>query len=42
MSKGKRYTYEFKVEALEQVTERRYSVQEVAERPWISTKSLYD
>ena len=42
MSKGKRYTYEFKVEAVKQVTERGYSVQEVAERLGISTKSLYD
>ena len=42
MSKGKRYTEEFKVEAVKQVTERGYSVQEVAERLGISTKSLYD
>lgn len=42
MSKGKRYTDEFKVEAVKQVTERGYSVQEVAERLGISTKSLYD
>lgn len=32
MSKGKRYTEEFKVEVLKQITERGYSVQEVAER----------
>lgn len=42
MSKGKRYTDEFKIEAVKQVTERGYSVQEVAERLGISTKSLYD
>jgi transposase len=41
MSKGKRYTEEFKIEALKQITERGYSVQEVAERLGISTKSLY-
>ena len=42
MSKGKRYTEEFKIEAVKQVTDRGYSVQEVAERLGISTKSLYD
>jgi len=41
MSKGKRYTEEFKVEAVKQITERGYSVQDVAERLGISTKSLY-
>ena len=41
MSKGKRYTDEFKIEAVKQITERGYSVQEVAERLGISTKSLY-
>ena len=41
MSKGKRYTEEFKVEAVKQITERGYSVQEVADRLGISTKSLY-
>ena len=41
MSKGKRYTNEFKIEAVKQITERGYSVQEVAERLGISTKSLY-
>ena len=41
MSKGKRYTDEFKVEAVKQITERGYSVQEVADRLGISTKSLY-
>ena len=41
MSKGKRYTEEFKIEAVKQITDRGYSVQEVAERLGISTKSLY-
>lgn len=41
MSKGKRYTEEFKIEAVKQITDRGYSVQEVAERFGISTKSLY-
>jgi transposase len=42
MSKGKRYTEEFKTEAVKQITERGYSVQEVAERLGITTKSLYN
>ena len=42
MSKGKRYTQQFKEEAVKQVVERGYSVAEVAERLGISTKSLYD
>jgi len=41
MSKGKRYTEEFKIEAVKQVTERGYSVQDVAERLGVTTKSLY-
>lgn len=41
MSKGKRYTEKFKIEAVKQITERGYSVQDVAERLGISTKSLY-
>ena len=41
MSEGKRYTDEFKIEAFKRITERRYSVQEVAERLGISTKSLH-
>jgi transposase len=41
MSKGERYTEEFKIEAVKQVTERGYSVNEVAERLGITTKSLY-
>lgn len=38
---GKRYTDEFKVEAVKQVTERGHSVAEVAERLGITTHSLY-
>ncbi len=41
MSKGKRYTTEFKKEAVKQVIERGYSVAEVAERLGICTKTLY-
>ncbi len=41
MSKGKRYTDEFKKEAVKQVIERGYSVAEVAERLGICTKTLY-
>ncbi len=39
--KRKRYTEEFKSEAIKQVTERGYSVADVSERLGISTKSLY-
>jgi transposase len=39
---GKRYSEEFKVEAVRQVTDRNYSVIEVAERLGVTTKSLYD
>ena len=35
-----RYSDEFKIDAVAQVTERGYSVKEVAERLGISTKSL--
>ena len=42
MSKGKRYTDEFKIEAVKQVTERGHSVYDVADRLGISVKSLYD
>jgi transposase len=41
MSKGKRYTEEFRREAVKQVVERGYSVAEVAERLGICTKTLY-
>ena len=41
MSKGVKYTQEFKQEAANQVTVHGYSVNEVAERLGICTKSLY-
>jgi len=41
MSKGKRYTQEFKIEAVKQITERGYPVAEVSERLGICTKTLY-
>ena len=37
----KRYTEEFKVETVKQITERGYSVQEVANRLGTTTHSLY-
>ena len=40
MSGQIRYSDEFKIDAVAQVTERGYSVKEVAERLGISTKSL--
>jgi len=39
---GKRYTEEFKIEAVKQVTDRGYSVGDVADRLGVTTKSLYD
>ncbi len=39
---AKRYTDEFKIEAVRQVTERGYKVNDVAERLGISIKSLRD
>ena len=39
---GKRYPEEFKIEAVKQVTDRGYKVDEVANRLGITTKSLYD
>lgn len=41
MSSGKRYTEEFKIEVVKQVTERGYSVAEVSERLGTTTHSLY-
>ena len=38
---SKRYTEEFKIEAVKQVTERGYSVAEVSERLGTTTHSLY-
>jgi len=42
MSGHIRYTEEFKREAAAQVTDRGYSVKEVAERLGVCTKSIYD
>ena len=42
MTKGIRYTEEFKKDAVSQFTDRGYSVKEVSDRLGISTKSLYD
>ena len=39
---GKRYTEEFKIESVKQVTERNHSMTEVADRLGISYKSLHD
>jgi transposase len=39
---GKRYSEEFKIEAVGQVTERGYSVLEVSSRLGVTSKSLYD
>ncbi len=38
---GKRYTDEFKIEAVKQVTERGHSVADVAQRLGITTQSSY-
>lgn len=38
---SKRYTEEFKIEAVKQITERGYSVQEVANRLGTTTHSIY-
>jgi transposase len=38
--KGKRYTEEFKVEAVKRVTERSYSLADVAQRLGITAHSL--
>lgn len=39
---GERYTKEFKVAAVKQVTENGYSIADVAKRLGITTKSLYN
>jgi transposase len=39
---GKRYSEEFKIEAVRQVTDRGHKVSEVASRLGITAKSLYD
>ena len=40
MSKGKRYTQEFKIEAVKQTNKRGYSVAEASERLGICTKKI--
>jgi transposase len=42
MSRGIRYTDEFKQEAVNQIVVHGYSVADVSERLGVSTKSLYD
>jgi transposase-like protein len=42
MTKGIRYTEEFKKDAVSQVTDCGYSFKEVSDRLGFSTKSLYD
>ena len=42
MSLGICYTDEFKRDAVSQITDRGYSVKQVAERLGVCTKSLYD
>mgnify|MGYP002630595744 FL=1 len=39
---GKRYTEEFKIEAVKQITEQGHSIPDVAKRLGLTTKSLYD
>jgi transposase len=39
---GKRYTEEFKIEAVKQVTDRGYKIVEVADRLGVTPKSLHD
>ncbi|MFT5674359.1 MAG: transposase [Paraglaciecola sp.] len=39
---GKRYTEEFKVEAVKQVTDRGYKIGEVAKRLGVTAKSMHD
>ena len=39
---AKRYTEEFKREAVQQITERNYPVSEVAQRLGVTTASLYE
>ena len=39
---GKRYTEEFKLDAIKQITERGYKIGDVAERLGVTSKSLSD
>jgi transposase len=38
---GKRYSEEFKIEAVKQITERNYPIGQVSKRLGVTTKSLY-
>ena len=38
---NRKYSDEFRIEAVKQITERGYSVKEVSDRLGVSTKSLY-
>jgi len=38
---GKRYSDEFKIEAVKQITERNYPIGQVSKRLGVTTKSLY-
>jgi len=38
---GKRYSQEFKIEVVKQITERNYPIGQVSKRLWVTTKSLY-
>ena len=38
---GKRYSEEFKVEAVKQITERNYPIGQVSKRLGVTTKGLY-
>jgi transposase len=42
MMAGERYTEEFKIAAVKQVTDNGYSIADVAKRLGITTKSLYN
>ena len=38
---GKRYSEEFKIEAVKQIMERNYPIEQVSKRLGVTTKSLY-
>jgi transposase len=42
MGKGQRFTEEFRVEAVKQVTERGFAVKDVSQRLGVSPHSLYE
>ena len=39
---GERYTQEFKIAVVKQITQKGYSIPAVARRLWITTKSIYN